>query len=120
MSLQVFIVDDKWVAKTSLVTKFLHDNPGDANGRQNQEYEKQIWIDNRKWNLEIIVGNECWLCIPGYDHVACCVLVYDVYNRQSFENLTKHIEEFFVLANPKAYKFKFVVLGNKIDKIGER
>jgi len=49
------------------------------------------------------------------------VLVYDITNRKTFENLTKWKQGFIDNAAPDdAKNFPFVVLGNKIDRETER
>jgi Ras-related protein Rab-7A len=49
------------------------------------------------------------------------VLVYDITNRKTFENLTKWKQGFIDNAAPDDHKsFPFVVLGNKIDRENER
>lgn len=56
------------------------------------------------------------LSFPFYRTADCCVLVYDVTNPKSFENLSSWYDEFLVNANPEnADKFPFVLIGNKID-----
>ena len=49
------------------------------------------------------------------------MLVYDITNRKTFENLTKWKQGFIDNAAPDEPKtFPFVVLGNKIDRESER
>ena len=51
-----------------------------------------------------------------YRGADCCVLVYDVNNAKSFENLDNWRDEFLIQAGPQdPDTFPFVVLGNKID-----
>ena len=46
----------------------------------------------------------------------CCVFVFDLSNRESFEALSKWKKEFIDKANPKdPTRFPFVVIGNKTD-----
>jgi Ras-related protein Rab-7A len=46
----------------------------------------------------------------------CCVLVYDITNPKSFEELDSWRDEFFIQASPPdPNEFPFIVLGNKID-----
>lgn len=46
----------------------------------------------------------------------CCILVFDLSNEFSFENLDKWKTEFVQKANPKnRSSFPFVVIGNKTD-----
>eukprot|EP00301_Raphidiophrys_heterophryoidea_P013703 c211_g1_i1.p1 GENE.c211_g1_i1~~c211_g1_i1.p1 ORF type:complete len:246 (+),score=58.57 c211_g1_i1:175-912(+) len=52
---------------------------------------------------------------------SCCVLVFDIYNRQSFENVENWRADFLVQASPHdPTTFPFILVGNKIDKFGER
>lgn len=45
-----------------------------------------------------------------------CVLVFDVNNAKTFENLDSWREEFLLQAGPREPEsFPFVVLGNKVD-----
>ena len=49
------------------------------------------------------------------------MLVYDITNAKSFENLALWRQDFLVKANPKdADNFPFFVFGNKSDKATER
>ena len=46
----------------------------------------------------------------------CCVLVYDISNRESFDKLGSWKQNFIDHANPEdSYSFPFVVVGNKND-----
>ncbi|KAH0891540.1 hypothetical protein HID58_053969, partial [Brassica napus] len=58
---------------------------------------------------------ECNVCSYQRDRICCCVLVYDDSDRASFVSLNEHIDDLVVQAQPDAYKFKYVVLGNKVD-----
>ena len=56
------------------------------------------------------------LGVAFYRGADCCVLVYDVNNAKSFENLDNWRDEFLIQAGPQdPDTFPFVVLGNKID-----
>jgi Ras-related protein Rab-7A len=56
------------------------------------------------------------LGVAFYRGADCCVLVYDVNNLKSFENLENWKDEFLLQASPKdPQSFPFVVIGNKID-----
>ena len=51
-----------------------------------------------------------------YRGADCCVLVYDVNNQKSFENLNNWKDEFLIQANPRdPQNFAFICVGNKID-----
>ena len=56
------------------------------------------------------------LGVAFYRGADCCVLVYDVTNAKSFENIKSWRDEFLVHANVSSPEsFPFVILGNKID-----
>lgn len=56
------------------------------------------------------------LGVAFYRGADCCVLVYDVNNARSFEQLDGWRDEFLIQASPHdPENFPFVVLGNKID-----
>ena len=56
-----------------------------------------------------------------YRGAEACVLVYDITNAKSFDNLSIWKQEFLVKAMPKdPENIPFFVLGNKIDRIDER
>ncbi len=54
-----------------------------------------------------------------YKGADCCVIVYDITDERSFENLETWREEFLHHAGSDE-GFPFVVLGNKLDKEEER
>lgn len=61
------------------------------------------------------------LGVAFYRGADCCVLVFDVNQLKSFESLDSWREEFLIHANPRdPDNFPFVVLGNKIDREGDR
>ncbi|XP_013615344.1 PREDICTED: ras-related protein RABG3c-like isoform X2 [Brassica oleracea var. oleracea] len=73
---------------------------------------RRMNIDDQISKLKICEDN---LCPYPRDRICCCVLVFDVNDRASFDSLNKHIDQFVFEALPDAYKFKYVVLGNKVD-----
>jgi Ras-related protein Rab-7A len=59
--------------------------------------------------------------VAFYRGADACVLVFDVTNNQSFENIDIWKNDFLIKANPKNHEsFPFFVFGNKIDKITDR
>lgn len=59
--------------------------------------------------------------VAFYRGAEACVLVYDITNAKSFENLSSWRQDFLAKANPKdAENFPFFVFGNKADKQAER
>ena len=56
------------------------------------------------------------LGVAFYRGADCCVLVYDVNNQKSFENLNNWKDEFLIQASPRdPQNFPFICVGNKID-----
>jgi Ras-related protein Rab-7A len=54
--------------------------------------------------------------VAFYRGADCCVLVYDVNNQKSFENLNHWKDEFLIQASPRdPQNFPFICVGNKID-----
>ncbi|ESW98237.1 hypothetical protein KL918_004017 [Ogataea parapolymorpha] len=120
--LKVIILGDSGVGKTSLMQQFI-------NGKFSQQYKatigadflpKDLVIDDKQVTMQIwdTAGQERFqsLGVAFYRGSDCCVLVYDVTNTKSFENLQSWKDEFLIQANIKdPDNFPFVVIGNKID-----
>jgi len=74
------------------------------------------WVKQSKlWDT---AGQERFqsLGVAFYRGADCCVLVYDVNNQKSFENLNNWKDEFLIQANPRdPQNFPFICVGNKID-----
>lgn len=121
--LKVIILGDSGVGKTSLMHRYV-------NNKYSQQYKatigadfltKELLIDGEKvatmqvWDT---AGQERFqsLGVAFYRGADCCVLVYDVTNIKSFENIKSWRDEFLVHANVSSPEtFPFVILGNKID-----
>lgn len=120
--LKVIILGDTGVGKTSLMQRFI-------NGKFSQQYKatigadflpKDMTIDDKNVTLQIwdTAGQERFqsLGVAFYRGSDCCVLVYDVTNAKSFENLQSWRDEFLIQANIRdPDNFPFVIIGNKID-----
>ena len=120
--LNVIILGDSGVGKTSLMQQFV-------NKKFFSQYKatigadfltKELTLDNRKVVLQIwdTAGQERFqsLGVAFYRGADCCVLMYDVTNHKSFENLETWHDEFLLQANPlDPENFPFTVIGNKID-----
>jgi len=81
---------------------------------------KEIMIDDKLVTLQIwdTAGQERFqsLGVAFYRGADSCVLVYDLTDSKSFDNLESWMDEFLVHANPNnPSTFPFVVLGNKAD-----
>lgn len=81
---------------------------------------KEIKVDDRLVTMQIwdTAGQERFqsLGVAFYRGADCCVLVYDVNNTKSFDNLENWRDEFLIQASPpNPENFPFIVLGNKVD-----
>ncbi|RPA93565.1 hypothetical protein L873DRAFT_55796 [Choiromyces venosus 120613-1] len=120
--LKVIILGDSGVGKTSLMNQYV-------NKKFSVSYKatigadfltKDVMVDDRLATLTLwdTAGQERFqsLGVAFYRGADCCVLVYDVNNAKSFDNLNSWRDEFLIQASPRdPDTFPFVVLGNKID-----
>eukprot|EP01127_Copromyxa_protea_P007093 TRINITY_DN17015_c0_g1_i1.p1 TRINITY_DN17015_c0_g1~~TRINITY_DN17015_c0_g1_i1.p1 ORF type:complete len:233 (-),score=38.03 TRINITY_DN17015_c0_g1_i1:41-694(-) len=120
--LKVILLGDSGVGKTSLMNQFV-------NRHFSTTYKatigadfltKEVIVDDHVVTLQIwdTAGQERFqsLGVAFYRGSDCCILVYDVNTKTSFEHLQKWKDEFVVHAVPaNTESFPFVVLGNKID-----
>merc|ERR1712146_676737 len=122
--LKVIILGDSGVGKTSLMNQYV-------NRKFSNQYKATIGADfltkditlddNRQVTLQIwdTAGQERFqsLGVAFYRGADACVLVYDVTNVKSFQQLDSWREEFLIQAMPRdPDNFPFIVLGNKVDK----
>lgn len=120
--LKVIILGDSGVGKTSLMHRYVND-------KYSQQYKatigadfltKEVTVDDKVATMQVwdTAGQERFqsLGVAFYRGADCCVLVYDVTNSKSFENIKTWRDEFLVHANVSSPEsFPFVILGNKID-----
>ncbi|CCH46032.1 hypothetical protein BN7_5619 [Wickerhamomyces ciferrii] len=120
--LKVIILGDSGVGKTSLMQQFV-------NGKFSNQYKatigadfltKELTIDDKSVTMQLwdTAGQERFqsLGVAFYRGADCCVLVYDVTNQKSFENISLWKDEFLIQANVKnPENFPFVIIGNKVD-----
>jgi Ras-related protein Rab-7A len=120
--LKVIILGDSGVGKTSLMNQYVHK-------RFSNQYKatigadfltKEVMIEDKLVTLQIwdTAGQERFqsLGVAFYRGADSCVLVYDITDSKSFENLESWMDEFLVHAAPRnSDSFPFVVLGNKAD-----
>ena len=113
---------DSGVGKTSLMQQFV-------NNKFSHQYKatigadfltKEMLIEDKNVTIQLwdTAGQERFqsLGVAFYRGADCCVLVYDVTNSKSFDNLSSWKDEFLIQANVKnPDNFPFVILGNKID-----
>ncbi|CDO93450.1 unnamed protein product [Kluyveromyces dobzhanskii CBS 2104] len=121
--LKVIILGDSGVGKTSLMHRYVND-------KYSQQYKATIGADFL--TKEVVVNDDkvatmqVWdtagqerfqsLGVAFYRGADCCVLVYDVTNAKSFDNVKSWRDEFLVHANVASPEtFPFVILANKVD-----
>ncbi|KAI8833480.1 ras family-domain-containing protein [Chytriomyces cf. hyalinus JEL632] len=120
--LKVIILGDSGVGKTSLMNQYV-------NRKFTNQYKATIGADFLTKDVEIDgknVTTQIWdtagqerfqsLGVAFYRGADCCVLVFDVNNSKSFDQLDSWRDEFLLQASPRdPDNFPFVVLGNKVD-----
>jgi Ras-related protein Rab-7A len=125
--LKIIILGDSGVGKTSLMNRYAKD-------RFSQKYKatigadtmtKEITVDDKLITLQIwdTAGQERFqsLGVSFYRGADACVLVYDITDPKSFDNVDTWKEEFLNTAQPKnADSFPFALLGNKADLEAKR
>jgi len=128
--LKVIILGDSGVGKTSLLERYI-------SNKFSLMYKatigadfltKELELDNRRLvtlQLWDTAGQERFqsLGTSFYRGADCCVLVYDVTIRETFDDLKLWKKEFLLhagISEADADSYPFVLLGNKIDRESER
>ncbi|KAF6985857.1 hypothetical protein CFC21_013361 [Triticum aestivum] len=120
--LKVIVLGDSGVGKTSLMNQYV-------NKKFSQQYKatigadfltKEVLIEDRLVTLQIwdTAGQERFqsLGVAFYRGADCCVLVYDVNAKRTFNTLGTWHDEFINQAGPSDPKqFPFILVGNKVD-----
>lgn len=124
---KVIVLGDAGVGKTSLLKLFINDLfPKSYKPTIGADFlNKETIIDGEVIHLQLwdTAGHEKFHTLgPSfYRNSECCVLVFDLTDVQSFENIDSWKEEFLTNLNPKEPEsFPFVLLGNKCDRESER
>ena len=86
---------------------------------------KELILDDRQVTMQIwdTAGQEKYQSVQGvfYRGADGCILVYDITNIESFQNLKKWKEDFLNAASiVNLDAFPFIVIGNKVDLATER
>ncbi|KAG9395029.1 Small GTPase superfamily [Carpediemonas membranifera] len=123
--LKIIILGDTGVGKTSLMNRFV-------NQKFTATYKatigadfltKEVTVNGQRVTMQIwdTAGQERFqsLGVAFYRGADACVLVYDVNQPKSFDDLESWSQELIVQACPQSHEtFPFVCLGNKVDKAG--
>eukprot|EP01129_Flabellula_baltica_P008348 TRINITY_DN3304_c2_g3_i3.p1 TRINITY_DN3304_c2_g3~~TRINITY_DN3304_c2_g3_i3.p1 ORF type:complete len:201 (+),score=32.51 TRINITY_DN3304_c2_g3_i3:232-834(+) len=122
VQLKVIILGDSGVGKTSLIGQYVTNRFEDRyKASVGADFcSKDITLDHQNIHMQIwdTAGQERFRALGSsfYRGSDCCMLVYDVTSRQSFESMEIWRQEFLIQAAPSNYEeFPFVVIGNKID-----
>ncbi len=126
MSFKIIIIGDSCVGKTSLLKRYV-------NNTFLESYKATIGVDfltkNIKINKKIIslqlwdtAGNERFHTLSNafYRGADACIIVFDLTNIISFNNLERWMDEFLVYSNVSdPNNYPFIIIGNKSDLINE-
>ena len=120
---KIVIIGDSGVGKTNILLRYLR-NLHDPNTKATigvDFFAKDLFINNQKIKAQIFdtAGQEKYrsICSTYYKNIDGAVVVYDVSNRDSFNNLDYWIGE--IVAHNKK-NIKMLLIGNKNDLEDER
>lgn len=117
------IIGDSNVGKSSLMTKFIYDSMiNDYESTVGVDFgSKIIDVNNKKIKLQIwdTAGQESYRSITRsyYKNTACCLIVFDITNKKSFENISRWIDELYII---KPNPIITTLIGNKYDMKTDR
>ena len=124
---KVITIGNSGVGKTSLLKQFVE-------SRFTKQYkatigadymQAQVMVDEKMLQLQIwdTAGQERFQSLGAafYRGADCCILVFDLTDKESFAALDSWKSEFLAQCSPKdPDNFPFVLLGNKVDRTAER
>lgn len=121
--LKVVILGDGGVGKSSLMNRYVN-NEFDSQSFHTIGVEflnKDVELEDDTYTMQIwdTAGQERFksLRTPFYRGSDCCILTFDVNDRQSFSNIPMWRKEFTHYADVrKAEDFPFILIGNKVDQ----
>lgn len=120
--LKIVLIGDQGVGKTALLDSFEYK-------KISKTQKPTIGADFMKKKIELAAGGEVnlqlWdtagqerfqsLCTSFYRGADCCIIVYDVGNEKTYENLNRWRDSFSNATHVEGVPF--VVIGNKIDTV---
>ena len=117
------IIGDSNVGKSSLMTRFIYDSMiNDYESTVGVDFgSKMIDLNNKKIKLQIwdTAGQESYRSITRsyYKNTACCLIVFDITNKKSFENISRWVDELYIIKPNPIIK---TLIGNKYDMKNDR
>lgn len=126
LQMKVIVLGDSGVGKTSILNRFVKQE-------FSQSYRatvgadflfKELTVDNKELSLQLwdTAGQERFQALGNafYRGTDCCLLVYDITNLESFENIKSWKQEFLERSGNENTNFPIILLGNKCDCENER
>ena len=122
---KIVVIGDSNVGKTSLLTRYTKGTKNETKPTVGADFsKKEVFVNDTIVTVTIwdTAGQEMYqsLSYTYYRGSDCCVLVYDITNKQSFERLEQWKNLFIEQMGCDADKFPFVVMGNKCDLEDDR
>lgn len=124
--LKIIVLGDSGVGKTSLMSRYVQKkfSPHFKATIGADFLHKDVTLDDRLTTLQIwdTAGQERFMSlgVAFYRGSDACVLVYDICDQKSFENLNNWKKEFVDYAGGSSDQLPFVLLGNKGDLDDQR
>lgn len=119
---KVILLGDSGVGKTALLSQYVNKKFSDVHKPSSglDFLTKEVSVAGKHVLLQIwdTPGKErfCSLGVAMYRHANSCVLMFDLNNADTFDNLDSWRDEFLIQASPSdAANFPFIVVGNKTD-----
>lgn len=120
---KLVFLGDVYVGKTSIITRFMYET-FDNNYQATIGIDflsKTLYLDDRTVRLQLwdTAGQERFrTLIPNYIRgSSVAVIVFDVTNKQTFDNTARWVED---VKNERGTEAIMVLVGNKVDKLEER
>lgn len=122
----MIVLGEAEIGKTALLSKYVNNKfPPHYRATIGADFlSKKIQVEDGMLTLQLwdTSGQERFQSLGAafYRGADCCILVYDLTNRNSFERLEQWKEQFVDMACVDKEKFPFVIVGNKADREAER